>query len=55
MSNILNNSINWLKKSSANIVSIGRIFFVFIAVYLIVTHDTTQSFFVTKQIAKAES
>ena len=52
MGNILNNSINWLKKSSANIVSIGRIFFVFIAVYLIVTHDTTQSFFVTKQMAK---
>ena len=39
-----------LKKSSANIVSIGRIFFAFIAIYLVIAYqiDESTSLFVTK-------
>ena len=39
-----------LKKSSANIVSIGRVFFAFAAIYLVIAYqiDETTSLFVTK-------
>lgn len=44
--------LNKLKNSSANIVSIGRIFFVFIAVYLVLAYqiDESTSLFVTKSM-----